>query len=135
MEIKMIEFDSLGDKRGDLVSLESNRSIPFDIQRVYYLFNTDIDVRRGFHAHKQLKQVALVLKGQCTFLLDDGQDKREVLLDSPKKGLLIESFVWREMFDFSNDCVLMVLADALYDEGDYVRDYDEFLNMINGSKQ
>ncbi|MEZ9198501.1 FdtA/QdtA family cupin domain-containing protein [Shewanella sp. 10N.286.54.B9] len=130
MNIKFIQFQSHGDDRGSLVSLEQNKNIPFDIKRVYYLFSTKEDVRRGFHAHKQLKQLAIVLKGSCRFLLDDGTEKIELLLDNPAQGLYIESFVWREMFDFSKDCVLMVLADSVYDENDYIRNYDEFMGMV-----
>lgn len=129
MDIKLIQFQSHGDERGSLVSLEQNKNIPFDIKRVYYLFDTKDKVRRGFHAHKKLKQLAVVLKGSCRFLLDDGAEKIELLLDNPAQGLFIESFVWREMFDFSDDCVLMVLADSVYDESDYIRDYDEFIKV------
>lgn len=133
MNIKLIQLQSHGDERGSLVSLEEEKNIPFPIKRVYYVFNTKDKVRRGFHAHKKLKQLAIVVKGSCRFLLDDGNEKIEVLLDNPAQGLYIESFVWREMFDFSEDCVLMVLADSIYDEADYVRDYELFLNMIKGS--
>lgn len=129
MDVKLIQFQSHGDERGSLVSLEQNKNIPFDIKRVYYLFDTKDKVRRGFHAHKTLKQLAVVLKGSCRFLLDDGVEKIDLLLDNPAQGLFIESFVWREMFDFSDDCVLMVLADSVYDESDYIRDYEEFIKV------
>lgn len=131
MDIKFIQFQSHGDERGSLVALEDNKNIPFSIKRVYYLFNTKENVRRGFHAHKELKQLAIVLKGSCRFLLDDGKEKINILLDSPEQGLYIESFIWREMYDFSEDCVLMVLADSLYDESDYIRDYEAFKKMVN----
>ena len=131
MEIKLIQLQSHGDDRGSLVSLEEQKNIPFPIKRVYYMFDTKDKVRRGFHAHKKLKQLAIVLKGSCRFLLDDGKEKIEMLLDNPAQGLYIESFVWREMFDFSEDCVLVVLADAFYDEEDYVRNYEEFIKMVN----
>lgn len=131
MEIKLIQLQSHGDDRGSLVSLEEQKNIPFPIKRVYYMFDTKDKVRRGFHAHKQLKQLAIVLKGSCRFLLDDGKEKIEMLLDNPAQGLYIESIIWREMFDFSDDCVLMVLADAFYDESDYVRDYEEFFSIVN----
>ncbi|NMP16497.1 FdtA/QdtA family cupin domain-containing protein [Thalassotalea sp. Y01] len=127
MKLKILNFDSLGDERGDLVSLESNLNIPFEIKRVYYLFDTDTDSVRGFHAHYELKQVVIALKGQCTFHLDDGKEKQVVVLNSPLKGLLIESFLWREMSDFSDDCVLLVIASQHYDEADYIRNYEEFL--------
>ncbi|MBF4285159.1 sugar 3,4-ketoisomerase [Vibrio anguillarum] len=130
MDIKFIQFQAHGDDRGSLVSLEDDKNIPFTIKRVYYLYNTKSGVRRGFHAHKELKQLAVVLKGSCRFLLDDGSEKIEVLLDNPEQGLFIDSFVWREMFDFSEDCVLLVLADKFYDEADYIRDCDAFLAEI-----
>ncbi|MFA0083556.1 FdtA/QdtA family cupin domain-containing protein [Vibrio breoganii] len=131
MDIKLIQFQSHVDERGSLVSLEQNKNIPFNIKRVYYLFDTKDKVRRGFHAHKKLKQLAIVLKGSCRILLDDGSEKIELLLDNPEQGLFIESFVWREMYDFSEDCVLMVLADSIYDESDYIRNYEEFITVIN----
>ncbi|MFS1984172.1 sugar 3,4-ketoisomerase [Vibrio breoganii] len=131
MDIKFLQFQSHGDERGSLVSLEHCKNIPFDIERVYYLFNTKENVRRGFHAHKKLRQIAIVVKGSCRFLLDDGNERIELLLDNPAQGLYIESFIWREMFDFSDDCVLMVLADSVYDESDYIRDYEKFLEVVN----
>jgi dTDP-4-dehydrorhamnose 3,5-epimerase-like enzyme len=134
MDIKLIQLQSHGDERGSLVSLEEQKNIPFSIKRVYYVFNTKDQVRRGFHAHKKLKQLAIVVKGSCRFLLDDGNERIEVLLDNPAQGLYIESFVWREMFDFTEDCVLMVLADSIYDEADYIRDYELFLKAINSDK-
>lgn len=129
--IKLIDFLSLGDERGDLVSLEGNKEIPFDIKRVYYLFGTEPCVSRGFHAHKDLQQVAICVKGSCTFILDDGNIREEVVLDSPFKGLYIDSMKWREMYDFSKDCVLIVLASSFYDEADYIRDYEDFLCLMS----
>ncbi|HGY1052278.1 TPA: FdtA/QdtA family cupin domain-containing protein [Aeromonas salmonicida subsp. pectinolytica] len=130
MQIKLIPLQAHGDERGSLIALEEGKNIPFPVKRVYYLFNTKDGVRRGFHAHKTLKQVAIAVRGYCRFLLDDGNEHVEVLLDNPAQGLLIESFMWREMYDFSEDCVLMVLADQLYDESDYIRDYEHFLEEI-----
>lgn len=130
MDIKLIQLQTHSDERGSLISLEKNKNIPFDIERVYYIFETADKARRGFHAHKELKQLAIVLKGSCRFLLDDGIEKIELLLDNPTQGLFIESFIWREMFDFSDDCVLMVLADSVYDESDYIREYEEFLEVV-----
>lgn len=127
--INLIKFPALGDERGALVALEANRQIPFDIKRVYYIYGTAQGVARGFHAHKALKQVAICLKGSCRFVMDDGKDKQDVILATPEKGLLINAMQWHEMYDFSEDCVLMVLADQLYDESDYIRDYDYFLSV------
>ena len=127
MQIKLIPLQSHGDERGSLVALEEGKNVPFEIKRVYYMFKTKEDVRRGLHAHKKLKQVAIAVRGSCRFLLDDGAERVEVCLDNPAQGLLIESCMWREMYNFSDDCVLMVLADQLYDEADYIRDYEEFI--------
>lgn len=129
MKINFIPLQKHGDDCGSLVALEEENNIPFSIKRVYYIFDTKEGVRRGFHAHKKLKQVAIAVKGSCRFLLDDGTERIEVVLDNPAQGLLIESCIWREMYDFSSDCVLMVLADCHYDENDYIRDYDDFLKQ------
>jgi len=130
MDVKLIELQSHGDERGSLVALEEFINIPFTIKRVYYMFDTQKTVSRGFHAHKHLKQLAIVLKGSCRLKLDNGQEKVVVYLDNPSQGLYLDSCVWREIYDFSDDCVLVVLSDALYDESDYVRNYDEFVRMI-----
>ena len=128
--IKLIDLPSLGDQRGGLVAIESNQSIPFEIKRLYYIFNTT-NQSRGFHAHIDLKQVAVCVKGSCRFILDNGTEKQEVVLDQPTQGLLIEGLIWREMHDFSEDCVLLVLASEHYDEADYIRDYEQFLSVVN----
>lgn len=118
-----------GDERGSLVAIEQCRDVPFEMSRVYYLFGTEPGVTRGLHAHRQLQQLAIPVAGSCTMLLDDGTERRTIRLDDPAKGLLIRPMVWREMTDFSADCVLMVVADAPYDEADYIRDYEEFLTF------
>ena len=128
--IKLLDLPSFGDERGGLVAIESEQSIPFEIKRLYYIFNT-ANKPRGFHAHIDLKQVAICLKGSCRFILDDGQHKEEVVLDSPTQGLVIEGLVWREMHDFSEDCVLLVLASEHFTEDDYIRDYGDFLKVVN----
>ena len=135
MKIKFINFEIKGDDRGNLIAIEQFKNVPFEIKRVYYIFDTKRSVRRGFHAHKNLKQVAICVKGSCKFLLDDGKERIDnIVLDSPNKGLLIEEMIWREMYDFSDDCVLLVLASEYYDESDYIRDYDEFMKIINNNR-
>lgn len=134
MKITILAFEEHGDARGTLVALEQGRNIPFEIKRCYYMYDTVQGVRRGFHAHKHLKQVLVCVKGQCKVLLDDGKEQEHVLLDSPNRGLYIESNIWREMYDFSEDAVLMVLASELYDESDYIRDYQEFLKYVGGKQ-
>lgn len=128
--VNFIKLPDLGDERGGLVSIESQKNIPFEIKRIYYIFDTQ-DKPRGFHAHKNLSQVLICIKGQCKIKLDNGREKKTVLLDNPKQGLLIENLIWREMHDFSDDCVLLVLASNYYDESDYIRDYDDFLKEVN----
>lgn len=129
--IQLIEYPPLGDDRGSLVALEGNKTVPFDIKRVYYIFGTKEGVARGFHAHKTLKQVAVCVTGKCRMVLDDGHKKEDVWLDSSTKGLVIEELIWREMYDFSPDCVLLVLASEHYDEADYIRDYQQFIQERN----
>ncbi|UPQ81332.1 FdtA/QdtA family cupin domain-containing protein [Pseudomonas knackmussii] len=131
-QVKWIDFQRLGDERGDLVALEigMEKAVPFDIKRVYYIYRTAEGVSRGFHAHRRLRQVAICLSGSCRMVLDNGQKREDVLLSNPTKGLLIESMTWREMHDFSEDCVLLVLASEHYDEADYIRDYQKFINLV-----
>ncbi|MDY7587388.1 FdtA/QdtA family cupin domain-containing protein [Vibrio cholerae] len=132
--VKWIDFPCLGDERGNLVALEGMKNIPFAIKRIYYIFDTKQGMVRGLHAHKALKQVAIALKGSCRFVLDDGITKEDTILCCPTKGILIDSCFWREMHDFSDDCVLMVLASEHYDESDYIRDYSEFLEYVSVSR-
>ncbi|OJW62522.1 MAG: dTDP-6-deoxy-3,4-keto-hexulose isomerase [Aeromonas sp. 62-46] len=127
--IKLIDFPVLGDERGSLLALEGNKNIPFDIKRVYYIYGTQNGVARGFHAHKELKQVAICLNGSCRFVMDNGVEKSDVVLNSPSQGLLIDTMQWHEMYDFSSDCILLVLASDVYDEADYIRNYDDFLTF------
>jgi len=129
MKIETIDFEIKGDERGSLIAIEDKKDIPFDIKRVYYIYNTKKNTSRGFHAHKKLRQVAICLKGSCKFVLDDGNEKNSIILNDPSIGLVINEMVWREMYDFSKDCVLMVLASDYYDESDYIRDHEEFLKL------
>lgn len=128
--IKFLDLKTLGDERGHLVVLENNKNVPFEVKRVYYLTDTQPGVPRGFHAHKDLLQVAVCVSGKCLMKLDDGVGKEEVWLDTPDKAILIDKMVWHEMHDFSQNCVLLVLASDFYDEADYVRDYSRFLEMV-----
>lgn len=131
MNIKSIPLQVHGDERGSLVALEQNKNIPFQIKRVYYMFDTLIGVRRGYHAHKTLKQIAIAVRGSCKILFDDGREKEVVILDNPAIGVTIDPMIWHEMYDYSEDCILMVLADDFYDESDYIRNYADFLRAID----
>lgn len=130
MNIKKYSFRQYGDARGMLVAVEQQKDIPFEIKRVYYIYATQPDVRRGFHAHKTLEQVLICVHGSCKILLDDGTEREIVVLDRPYEGLHISKRMWHEMYDFSPDAVLLVLASDLYNEEDYIRDYDAFLAFI-----
>lgn len=131
MQYQLISFKTLGDERGSLIAIEEDYNAPFAIKRVYYIFDTQEGVTRGYHAHINLKQIAIAVKGSCTFILDDGTTREKIYLDNPNTGLYIEGLIWREMENFSPDCVLMVIASEHYDEKDYIRDYAKFLEVAN----
>jgi dTDP-4-dehydrorhamnose 3,5-epimerase-like enzyme len=124
--------DVVHDSRGSLLALEAEREVPFDIERVYFLYGTKSGAERGFHAHKTLEQWVVCVAGSCLIVVDDGRNRREVLLDTPENGLHIGRGIWREMRDFSPGAVLMVIASAHYDESDYIRSFDEFLASARG---
>lgn len=126
----LMALSSMGDHRGTLIALESGRNVPFNIARVYYVFDTKHGVARGFHAHRVLRQVVIAVSGSCVITVDDGTDRDIVTLNDPALGLLIDGLVWREMRDFSSDCVLLVLADSAYDETEYIRDHADFLAAV-----
>ena len=130
MQVIKYVFQPHGDDRGQLVALEEYKDIPFAIKRVYFMYDTVAGVVRGHHAHKSLEQILVCIHGSCKVRLDNGREKKVVPLERPYEGLYIAHNIWREMFDFSSDAVLLVLASNLYDESDYIRDYDEFLQMI-----
>ncbi len=130
---EIYNFGIKGDERGSLIAIEQGHNAPFEIKRVYYIFDTKEGVERGFHAHINLKQICIAVKGSCTFVLDDGHKREEIKLDNPNQGLFIEGLIWREMKDFSQDCVLVVLASEHYDESDYIRYYDKFLKEVKNA--
>ena len=130
MQVIKYAFQQHGDDRGMLVALEEYKDIPFEIKRVYYMYDTKKNVHRGFHAHKSLEQILICIHGSCKVLLDNGTEKKIVSLEKPYEGLYIANNMWREMYDFSEDAVLMVLASEYYKEEDYIRDYNEFLRMV-----
>ena len=135
MNVSYYHFQPHGDDRGQLVSVEAMRDIPFEVKRIYYIYDTLAGVRRGFHAHRKLQQILICVHGSCSIHLDDGAETCEVRLDNPTTGLYITRDIWREMYDFSPDAVLMVLASELYDEADYIRNYDEFLKFVREEKK
>ena len=134
MNYRLIDFNIHGDSRGKLISLENLKDVPFEIRRVYYMYDTLPNEARGFHAHKNLEQIIITIDGACTFVLDDGTRREKVLLNRPDVGLYIGKNMWREMHDFSYGCKLVVLASEYYDEKEYIRNYDDFLKSLKGDK-
>ena len=132
MQVIKYMFQPHGDDRGQLIALEEYKDIPFRIKRVYYMYETGEGVVRGRHAHKTLQQILVCINGSCKVMLDDGIEKKTILLEKPYEGLYVSNLMWREMFDFSPDAILMVMASELYDESDYIRDYNTFLEYAAG---
>ncbi len=128
--VQLVELPQIHDPRGDLTFVEGRRHVPFDIRRVYYLYNVPVDAERGGHAHRELEQVIFALSGSFRIKVDDGVHKAEFWLRDPRKGLYISRMIWREMDSFSQGAVCMVLASRPYEEGDYIRSYDEFLQIV-----
>lgn len=119
-----------GDARGSLVVAEAGKECPFPVARVYWVFGTAAGLRRGFHAHHRTRQMAVCVAGACSFHMDDGRTAAEIRLDTPDVALPIEPGVWHEMYDFTPDCVLLVMADAPYSESDYIRSKDDFEKLF-----
>lgn len=123
---KIIELPKISDPRGNLTFIEANRHVPFDIQRVYYLYDVPGGAERGGHAHKELHQLIIAMSGSFDVVLDDGRQKKRVHLARSYYGLYVCPMIWRELDNFSSGSVCMVLASNFYEESDYYRNYDEF---------
>ncbi|WP_425060466.1 TDP-4-oxo-6-deoxy-alpha-D-glucose-3,4-oxoisomerase [Sporomusa carbonis] len=130
---RAIDLPIVHDPRGNLTFIESNRHVPFDIKRVYYLYDVPGGAERGGHAHKNLEQLLIAMSGSFDVILDDGLAKQTFSLNRSYRGLYIERLVWREIVNFSSGAVCMVLASDFYDETDYYRDYDEFIKAVRGT--
>ena len=130
--IQLVDIPQRGDARGGLSVAELGGALPFPARRIYWIQGTKPGVSRGFHAHKELRQLCVCVAGSVRLSLFDGRREESVVLDSSSKGLLIGPGLWREMHDFSPDCVLMVFADAEYDEADYIRNRTEFTDYVAG---
>lgn len=120
------------DERGRLTALEGSRDVPFDIARVYYLYDVPGGESRAGHAHHELEQVLIAVAGSFRVTVDDGTRRESFLLNKPFQGLVISRMVWREIDDFSSGAVCLVLASAPFDEADYIRDHDLFLSTVSG---
>lgn len=128
----VIEFKDLGDERGKLVVIEGNESIPFAIQRVFYIYGSDSTIVRGQHANRESEFVLVNVAGQSKVRITDGSEEFVVELNRPMMGVYIPKMVWKDMYDFSPDSVLLVLASTHYDGGEYIRDFDQYIKEING---
>lgn len=131
---RLIDLPAVHDPRGDLTFIEGGRHVPFDIARVYYVYNAPVDAQRGGHAHHQLQQVLFALSGSFRISLDDGRTSAAYWLRNPREGLLIDTMVWREMDSFSQGAVCMVLASRPYEEADYIRDHAAFLSAVRPAR-
>jgi dTDP-4-dehydrorhamnose 3,5-epimerase-like enzyme len=131
---KILNLPDFSDKRGNLIAIEGGIDIPFEIKRIYYMYGSDSNVIRGLHAHYKLRQVFIAMHGKCTIKLFDGEKEEIFELNNPKKGIYLDTMIWREVTDFSADCVLMVLASEHYDENDYIRDIDEFKKIVKSNR-
>lgn len=131
---KIIELPKISDPRGNLTFIEANRHVPFDIQRVYYLYDVPGGAERGGHAHKALHQLIIAMSGSFDVVLDDGHEKKRVHLGRSYYGLYVCPMIWRELDNFSSGSVCMVLASNVYEESDYYRDYQEFMADKWGNK-
>lgn len=124
---KIIELPKISDARGNLTFIESDKHIPFDIRRVYYLYDVPAGSERGGHAHKELEQLLIPLSGSFDVILDDGERQKKIHLNRPYQGLYICPYIWRQLNNFSSGSVCAVLASKPYDENDYLRHYQDFL--------
>ena len=135
MEEKIEKYKVYTDKYGKLVALEGNDVIPFNIRRVYYIYEVEENVRRGFHSHKELEQVLICVHGSVKILLKTPNDEKIVTLNNPSEGLYIGPDIWREMYDFEDNAVLLVLASDHYKQNDYIRNYDEYAKCYTKKKK
>ena len=122
----IIEFNDLGDERGKLVVVEGGQSIPFEIQRVFYIYGSDSTVVRGQHANRKSEFMLINVAGRSKVRITDSKEEFIVELDRPMMGVYIPRMIWKDMYDFSSDSVLLVLASTHYDNSEYIRDYDEY---------
>jgi dTDP-4-dehydrorhamnose 3,5-epimerase-like enzyme len=130
--IKIIDIPKIVDEqgRGNLAVIEKE-TYPFTIKRVYYLYDVPSDAYRGGHAHKEVSELLIALSGSFEVLLDDGKTKQKVMLNKPNKGLLIPTGIWRELDNFSSGAICLVLASDVFDESDYIRDYNDFIDFLS----
>ena len=133
-KFKVIDFQELGDPRGHLVVAESNKEVPFLIQRIFYIYGTKDGVVRGQHANRESEFMLINLQGSVKIVIDDGRQKDTVILNKAHQGVYLDKMVWKDMCEFSSDSILLVLSSMSYDASEYIRDYDEFVREVNDGK-
>ena len=134
-QYKILEFGDLGDERGKLVGVEGAQDIPFEIQRVFYIYGSDSEVIRGQHANRNSEFVLINVSGSSKVRVDNGFEEEIIELNRPRMGLYLPTMLWKDMYDFSADSVLLVLANTHYDGHEYIRDYDEFIKEVGGTRR
>lgn len=127
MNYKLIDMKVFGDERGHLISLEKGNNCPFEVKRAFYIFDTKPGIARGAHANRNSEFMLIPISGSCKVRIDDGSSSETVKLSDPHKALYLDKMLWKEMFDFSYNAILLVLTNTLYDEKEYIRDYNEYL--------
>ena len=130
MNFYLMDFKSYGDHRGMMTVFQKDINLPFDLKRIFYSFQIPSSARRGCHANKRSEFVLVSIAGSCKVLVDDGEQRQEFVLDSPLKGLYVGKMTWKEMYDFSKDNVLLVLASTEYDPDEYIKDYNQFIREV-----
>ena len=134
-QIRLLEWKDLGDERGNLVVVEGNMDIPFEIKRIFYIYGSDDSVVRGQHANRLSEFVMINVSGTSKVKVDNGEESRVIELNRPRMGLYLKNNIWKDMYDFSADSILLVLASEHYDESEYIRDYQEYLRFIKEAGQ
>lgn len=128
----ILQFADLGDERGKLVVIEGNQAIPFDIKRVFYIYDSDSTVVRGQHANRESEFVLINVAGHSKVRITDGKEELIVKLDKPMMGVYLPKMIWKDMYEFSSDSVLLCLASTHYDGSEYIRDYEEYVKIMEG---
>ena len=133
-QYRILEFGDLGDERGNLVVVEGAQDIPFEIKRVFYIYGSDSEVVRGQHANRNSEFVLINVSGTSKVRVDNGFEEAVIELNRPRMGLYLPTMLWKDMYEFSEDSVLLVLTNTHYDGTEYIRDYDEYVKEVGGSK-
>lgn len=131
MNYKLYDLKDFGDERGSLIPLEGGNNVPFEVRRAFYIYDTKPSTPRGAHANKQSEFLLVVISGSCKVLIDDGKNKEIVELNRPNQALYLDKMIWKEMYDFSYNAIMLVLSNCKYDDSEYIRNYDDYIKLIN----